>query len=232
MVVEENVPLLIAQSGPAAGQRWALNKDELMIGREPECDICIPDRQVSRAHARLRRQANGFELEDLGSKNGTHVNGAPVQGKVLLQDGDVVQVALVARLAYVGSDATMPLRADSAMAAAIGMKRTAPLGPAHLVGRLRLDSAARRVWVSEQEVEPPLSAPQFRFLELLYENAGRVCTREEVINAVWPDEAGAGVTEQAIDALVRRVRDRLAELDPEHQYVATVRGHGFRLDNI
>ncbi|MBL8045401.1 MAG: FHA domain-containing protein [Anaerolineales bacterium] len=233
MMVEEYVPLLIAQTGPAAGQRWALNKDELLIGREPECDICIPDRQVSRAHARLRRLANGFELEDLGSKNGTHINGAPVQGKILLQDGDVVQVALVARLAYVGSDATMPLRADSAMAAALGLKRTAPLGATNPgSGRLRLDSAARRVWVAEAEVEPPLSAPQFRFLELLYENAGRVCTREEVINAVWPDEAGAGVTEQAIDALVRRVRDRLAELDPEHQYVATVRGHGFRLDNV
>jgi DNA-binding response OmpR family regulator len=86
--------------------------------------------------------------------------------------------------------------------------------------------------VADAEVEPSLSAPQFRFLELLYENAGRVCTREEVINAVWQDEDGVGVTEQAIDALVRRVRDRLEELDPEHQYVATVRGHGFRLDNV
>jgi pSer/pThr/pTyr-binding forkhead associated (FHA) protein len=233
MTVEEYVPLLIAQTGPAAGQRWALNKDELVIGREPECEICIPDRQVSRAHARLRRVANGFELEDLGSKNGTHLNGKPVAGKILLQDGDLVQVALVARLAYVGSDATMPLRADSALAATIGVKRTAPLTPTHPgSGRLKLDSAARRVWVAEAEVEPPLSAPQFRFLELLYQNAGRVCTREEVINAVWQDEDGVGVTEQAIDALVRRVRDRLEELDPEHQYVATVRGHGFRLDNV
>jgi len=40
-----------------------------------------------------------------------------------------------------------------------------------------------------------------------------------------------GVSQQAIDALVRRLRDRLFELDAEHQYVVTVRGHGFRLDN-
>ncbi len=39
-----------------------------------------------------------------------------------------------------------------------------------------------------------------------------------------------GVSEQAIDALVRRLRDRIAELDPKHQYIITVRGHGFRLD--
>ena len=40
-----------------------------------------------------------------------------------------------------------------------------------------------------------------------------------------------GVSEQAIDALVRRLRDRLAEVDGSHQYIVTVRGHGFKLDN-
>lgn len=66
---------------------------------------------------------------------------------------------------------------------------------------------------------------------MLVESAGAVCTREQVIDAVWPEAVGEGVSEQAIDALVRRLRDRLAEVDPNHQYVVTVRGHGFRLDN-
>jgi DNA-binding response OmpR family regulator len=48
---------------------------------------------------------------------------------------------------------------------------------------------------------------------------------------VWPDVESAGVTEQAIDALVRRLRERLAELEPNHQYIITVRGHGFRFEN-
>ena len=56
-------------------------------------------------------------------------------------------------------------------------------------------------------------------------------TRDEVIAAVWPEAVGEGVSEQAIDALVRRLRDRLAEIDADHQYLVTVRGHGFRLDN-
>jgi DNA-binding response OmpR family regulator len=38
-------------------------------------------------------------------------------------------------------------------------------------------------------------------------------------------------SEQAIDALVRRLRDRIAEIDPEHQYIITVKGHGFRFEN-
>lgn len=73
--------------------------------------------------------------------------------------------------------------------------------------------------------------PQYRLLELLYTQKGRVCTREEVVAYVWPDVVGEGVSEQAIDALVRRLRDRLAEVDAETNFIITVRGHGFRLEN-
>ena len=52
-----------------------------------------------------------------------------------------------------------------------------------------------------------------------------------MIETVWPEALGEGVSEQAIDALVRRLRDRLMEIDPDWQYIVTVRGHGFRLDN-
>jgi DNA-binding response OmpR family regulator len=85
--------------------------------------------------------------------------------------------------------------------------------------------------VRGQELTPPLSLAQYRVLELLYDGQGRVCSREEIVEAVWSEEEAAGVTEQAIDALIRRLRDRLIELDPKHQYVVTVRGHGFRLEN-
>jgi pSer/pThr/pTyr-binding forkhead associated (FHA) protein len=217
---KNDVPILIGQSGPVAGQRWVLSKPQMTIGRDATCDIVIPDRQVSRWHALLRQVDGGFELEDTRSKNGTHVNGSPVSGSQRLLDGDMIQVALVAKLAYVGSEATMPLRIE-----------TTPEGEVVSVGRLRLDGAARRVWLSDRELDPPLSVPQFRFLELLYQRPGQVCSRDEVIQVVWPEASGAGVSEQAIDALVRRVRDRLAELDPGFQYIVTVRGHGFRLDN-
>jgi DNA-binding response OmpR family regulator len=220
MTGKKDVPILIGQSGPVTGQRWVLSSPTAVIGRDPTCDIIIPDRQVSRRHASLRRVDGGFELEDLGSKNGTHINGAPLARPQRLQDGDLIQVALVAKLAYVGSEATVPLRIE-----------TTPEGDVVSVGRLRLDGASRRVWLSDREIDPSLSVPQFRFIELLYQRPGQVCSRDEVVQVVWPEASGAGVSEQAIDALVRRVRDRLAEIDPEFQYIVTVRGHGFRLDN-
>jgi len=68
-------------------------------------------------------------------------------------------------------------------------------------------------------------------LDLMYRNPGRVVGREEIVEQVWPDVQSSGVSEQAIDALVRRLRDRLAEVDPGHNYIVTVRGHGFRFDN-
>ncbi len=209
----EEGPLLIAQSGPLKGQRWALKK-ALVIGRDATCDIVVPDRMVSRFHARLVPAAADVTLTDMGSKNGTHCNGRPVTEPTLLQDGDVVQIALAQEFVFLTSDATMPL-ADS------------PPGR----GRLSLDLRSRRVWINNILVEPPLSALQFHVLHVLYERQGQVVPREELVSASWGDEQAAGVSDQALDALLRRLRDRLAEIDPSHAYIVTVRGHGIRLDN-
>lgn len=208
------VPVLIMHEGELAGQRWTLDADVLTIGRAADCTITLPERQVSRYHARILRQTDHFVIEDLGSKNGTHLNGAPVRGTAAMQDGDDIQIALCVRFLFVGTEATVPLNLD------------APL----IAGRLVVDMDRRQVWIAGQPVDPPLSLAQFRLLSMLYQAGGAVCTRDDVIDTVWPDTAGIGVSEQAIDALVRRLRDRLDKMD-EHEYIITIRGHGFRLDN-
>jgi DNA-binding response OmpR family regulator len=93
-----------------------------------------------------------------------------------------------------------------------------------------MDQAAKRVWVMEQEITPPLSVAQYTMLELLYQNAGNVVSRDMIVEVVWSVDESEGVSEQAIDALARRLRERIAEIDPDHKYVETVRGHGFRLN--
>ncbi len=210
------VPILVVQEGQLAGKRWPLNKKEFVVGRGEDCDIVLPDRQVSRRHLRVLHDEGGYSVEDLGSKNGTYVNGAPVRASMQLQDGDEIQVALSVRLLFVGAEATLPLTQE--------MIRVAQPG-------LRLNKSQRQVLVNGIVLDPPLSLSQYRLLETLWERKGKIVTREEVIAAVWPDSDEAGITEQAIDALVRRLRDRLAEVDPDHEYLVTVRGHGFRLEN-
>jgi len=210
-------PVLIGQTGPLNGHRWTINQP-LVIGRDSSCDIVIPDRQVSRYHARLTPAPDGVILEDLGSKNGTYCNGLKVEDPIVLEDSDMVQVALVQHFVFLSSDATMPLDAGEAFAA-------------ERPGKLRLENRSRRVWIGQQEVLPPLSVPQFRLLQVLYDQQERVVSRQELINAIWGDQEAVGVSEQALDALVRRLRDRLNAIDPDNPYIITVRGHGLRLDN-
>lgn len=214
----EDAPLLVAQFGPLNGQRWSI-RNKMVIGRGSMCDIMIADRQISRQHALLTSTSNGVLLEDLNSKNGTLLNGEPLEEAVLLDDGDLLQIAFVQQFLYLSSDATLPLDADS----------QAP--PSALSGLLRLDKRSRRVWIGDQEVLPPLSVSQFSLLEMLYENQGLVVTRADLIKTIWGEEQAVVVSEQALDALVRRLRDRLASVDPVHVYIATIRGHGLRLDN-
>jgi DNA-binding response OmpR family regulator len=215
--MENEYPVIIAQSGDLDGQRWLL-KNELLIGRDSDCQIVIADRQVSRHHARLILRRKGVQLEDLSSKNGTFCNGKQVITPQFLQDGDSIQVAIVHSFTFLSSDATMPMDAE------------------HVVrilekGGLELDVRSRRVWVKNEEVAPALSAPQFRLLQALYERPGQVVSRNELIDITWGEDEAAGVSEQAFDALVRRLRERLTKIDPDHEYIVTIRGHGMRLDN-
>jgi len=210
---QEDYPLLIAQEGPLKGQRWQLS-GTIVLGRDATCDVAISDRQISRYHARITPTSEGVIVEDLGSKNGTHLNGRPLAGPMVLQDGDIVSVATAQQFMFIVSDATTPLLDGS---------------PQH--GRLLMDIKSRRVWVNQQQLAPPLSAQQFKLLWLLYERNGQVVTRPELIEVVWGDEHSAGVSDQALDALIRRLRERIAVLDPTHQYIHTVRGHGVQLDN-
>lgn len=214
---EKETPLIIAQTGMLNGQRWNI-MDCLIIGRDETCEVVVSDRQVSRSHARLTRLADGVLLEDLGSKNGTFRNGERVEDPCLLQDGDLFTIALVQAFVFLNSDATMPLEGGLAVFA-------------ERPRRLRLDVRSRRVWVREEEIIPALSAPQFKLLQLLYEQPGRVITRQDLVNNVWGEEEAVGVSEQAVDALVRRLRDRLSAMDASHTYIVTLRGHGLRLDN-
>ena len=73
------------------GRRIEIGEQPLSIGRMPECDIALSDPNVSRRHAEIRRQGNGFVVVDLNSTNGTRVNGAGVQER-LLNDGDEITV--------------------------------------------------------------------------------------------------------------------------------------------
>jgi DNA-binding winged helix-turn-helix (wHTH) protein len=222
----EEYAVLVAQTGPLNGQRWPL-RDNLVVGRDQSCDIVVADRQVSRHHARVAITNQGVVLEDLGSKNGTHHNGEAIADPVFLQDGDVIQIALAQKFVYLSSDATLPLEGDDIDFTTFQSSQQNPLNE----DRLNIEKKSHRVWVGDEEVLPPLSVSQYRLLEILYDNPGKVVSRKELIANVWGEEQAIDVSEQALDALVRRLRYRLNSIDHSHNYIVTIRGHGLRLEN-
>lgn len=86
---------LLLSSGPGAGQGFALNKALLTIGRGSECDVVIPDVSISRKHAQILRQETGWYVQDLGSRNGTAINGQRLSAPGRLEDGDTLTVGAV-----------------------------------------------------------------------------------------------------------------------------------------
>jgi DNA-binding winged helix-turn-helix (wHTH) protein len=213
-----NTPIIFAHDGPLKGDNWIVEK-ELMVGRDMDCDVTISDRQVSRFHAKLEPIKDGkVRIVDLDSKNGTYVNGERINGSYVLGDGDAIKIALIQELVFISSDATLPL--DS---------RT--IQPKSKTKKLFIDEKARRIWIGEKELIPPLSVSQYKLLILLYQSESTAIPREKIIRAVWSEDEAVGVTEQALDALVRRLRTRLLKNDPTHEYIVTIRGVGFIFKN-
>jgi len=206
--------LLIWREAELIKDQWILDdtQSEISIGRSADCTVSIPVRWISRTHALLRREKGQFVLEDAGSKNGVFINGKRIIKPQPLNDGDVIQLAPGLELIYVDSEATAPLPGRKGLG-------------------LQIDEVERQIYVHGQLITPPLSNQQFQLLTKIAEQPGKVYSRAEIIEATWPGDDAEGVTDDAVDALIRRLRQRLAEIDPEYDFIITVRGYGFRLDS-
>lgn len=101
---------LVMRSGPSSGKIFPLEKAELFVGRDLNNDIVINDPEVSRRHARLFLQGNSYVLEDLGSTNGTFINGQRLASPYPLQHGEMItfgeRINVLFDLDVVDEDAT------------------------------------------------------------------------------------------------------------------------------
>ncbi len=200
MAVELPTPYLTDPTGHEHLLRDAITT----IGRAVECDIVITSKRVSREHARLVREGRRVMLEDLNSTNGTFLNDERILEPMELRDGDIVGVGDV-KFTFRDPDTTIG-----------GMLRV----------ELDLDASAGIVRVNRRAVN--LSPKEFALLLHLYERRGKVCSKDDIGKAVWP-EYQEGIYDYQIENLVRRLRARL-EPDPSNaQLLVTVRGLGYKL---
>jgi len=78
------------QAADGSRERFPLVKDRITIGRSRDSDIFLPDQWLSRQHAEIRQKPDGFYVNDLGSKNGTLLNGGRLQEEQRLRAGDII----------------------------------------------------------------------------------------------------------------------------------------------
>lgn len=102
---------LTMRSGPTPGKNYPIEQEELMLGRDLANDIAISDPEVSRRHARFFLQNDNILVEDLGSTNGTFLNGERIASPQQLRPGDVItlgeSIVLVFERAGYDPDATV-----------------------------------------------------------------------------------------------------------------------------
>lgn len=178
--------------------------DCLVIGRSPDCDVCIPDRRISRRHARVHWDGASFTLHDLDSANGTYLNGQRITIPEALRDGDQIEI-LGAFFTFWDPEATIRV---------------------HAIPLLAVDQPTGEIRVDRNLVL--LSAKEQALFDFLYGSGGRVCSKQEIAEAVWP-EYQAQVYDYQTESLVKRLREKL-EPDPRKPVLLiTVRGRGYRL---
>jgi DNA-binding response OmpR family regulator len=207
---------LVIRRRDESPRRLALEEESVSLGRALECDVVLDSPFVSRRHASLRRAGNAYEIADEGSMNGTIVQGDRIEGTRMLRDGDAITIADF-ELTYFDHDE---------------QEATQFFAPDVIEG-LHVDLERREVWFGAQKLEVVLSPQEFALLSLLYENDGRVCSHQEIGQAVWGGE-NAGNPPAYDDNMIHRLVYRLkAKVEPapnEPRYILNVPGSGYRLE--
>jgi len=193
-------------------QTWALEGETFFIGRHPSAEITLPLLPISRQHAKITNTPLGYFIEDLGSRNGTFVNGEPLGDEPQpLSAGD--EIVLGGEVVLYFNDPYETIDGK-------------------LLGRMEgvwINPQTGAVWVDALLVKPPLSVIQHALLSLLYQAEGKIVSRESIVAHVWPDVDPGGISTDAVNGLIKRLRARLRDTQPDREYIEVLRGHGLRL---
>jgi pSer/pThr/pTyr-binding forkhead associated (FHA) protein len=209
-----NGAALVVQEGPNSGTSHPLVSEITALGRQPDNHVVLDEPVVSRKHAVIEETDAGYYLRDLGSTNGTFVNGLRVEQDYVLQHGDVIRLGGGSGLSFQHIGArTLKLSAVGASSQAIVV-----------------DKRARHVYVRGQLLEPAMARKEFDLLMLLDSRRGEAISRDEIASNVWPERTDGDVGDHEIEQCVHRVRNRIEEDTSRPIYLITMRGFGYKLN--
>jgi serine phosphatase RsbU (regulator of sigma subunit) len=141
--------------GEMPERAFPLDREVTVLGRDAACDVALEDHQVSKRHSRIVRKRDGYEIEDLGSTNGTRVGEQALTGPHRLKDGDLIEVGTTR---FVFSDSSTTIKTAIAVSPAAAEQSIAAHAEAKLRALLEIAGALGGAIDLEEVLEKILEA--------------------------------------------------------------------------
>jgi len=206
------VAFIIVKKGDAEdiGKIFTLRQATTVIGRRTpqyKPDIALSDEAVSRRHIEILEKEGHFQIRDLGSTNGTVLDDDRIlPGRLYdLKHNCKIGLGVAAGPAH-----ALLIFKETESTNLLGGKGTGAIERtvATDVSWLKVDEARKEVHVDGESVK--LSRKEYELLNYLYQNAGAVCLRDEIIKAVWAESQDpAAISDATLDQLVHRLREKI-----------------------
>ncbi len=223
---------IIVKRGDAEdiGKTFTLNKPVIVVGRltsQNKPDIELNDEVISRRHIEILSKDDSYWVKDLGSTNGTTLNDDRIiAGNVyelkhnckigLGLEGTSAHIVLV----FKESEDTNIIHRNEG--------RDYKHGKLPAVSWLKVEEGKKEVVIDGEQKK--LSKKEYELLLFLYQHAGNVCSRDEIIEAVWPESKDpSAISDATIDQLIHRLRERVEPEPANPSRIISKKAFGYML---
>ncbi len=223
---------IIVKTGNAedVGKVFSLNKPVVVVGRrtlQSEPDIELNDEVVSRRHMEILLKDDKYWVKDLGSTNGTTLNDDRIIADNLYELKHNSRIGLGVEG---GAAHTLLVFKESEDTNIIRGKES-PAGKcdkALAVEWLKIDQGKKEALVDGKPTR--LSKKEYELIRFLYRNAGNICSRDEIIEAVWPESQDpSAISDATIDQLIHRLREKVEPEPTRPSRIISKKAFGYML---
>lgn len=220
-------PVLVILQGEPVGLTIEVEDDRTVIGRGEKSDIVLKDTVASRQHAEIFRCASEegeeYFIKDLASTNGTYLNESRLAAQERLRDGDKIKIGgHILKFALMDEVELRAIHKSQSSMSDIKSKGASSeellcFSPFHIPADVDL------LYKDDEVI--PLEPQAVRVLRYLAENHGRVVTKDELLEAVWPD---VFTTDGVLKKAISQARRALSDDVKEARFIETYHRRGYR----
>ncbi|HXG91021.1 MAG TPA: FHA domain-containing protein [Blastocatellia bacterium] len=220
---------LVILQGESIGLALPIENERNVIGRGAQADIVLKDEVASRLHAEIIRAASvsgniEYFIKDLSSTNGTYLNGSRIVEQAQLFDSDRIRIgnhilkfSLLDEVELAALGKSQSSTSETQRSRGPSSQQIISFPPFHIPADVDL--------LYREDAVVPLEPQAVRVLRYLAENTGRVVTKDELLEAVWPD---VFTTDSVLKKAISQARHALGDDAKEARFIETFHRRGYR----